>query len=97
MQLSKEHTKHLISLAHSRKPVVRVGQNGLTDNIVTELENALVAHELVKIKLAGSDQAGRKNMIAEFESRCTCQCIQQIGHTATVFRRNTKKPVIIFP
>ncbi len=97
MNLSKDQKKHLVSLAHSRKPVVRVGQNGLTDNIFRELEIALVAHELVKIKLSGGDQEARRAMISQFESRCTCECIQHIGHTATVFRRNKKKPVIILP
>ena len=96
MNLSKEQQKHLVGLAHSRKPVVRVGQNGLSDNIFKELEIALNAHELVKVKIAG-DKATRDDSIAKFTERCQCECIQKIGHTVTLFRRNVKKPVIVLP
>ena len=50
MTLTKLQHKHLITLTHDLKPVIMVGQNGITDNILKELEIALDFHELVKIK-----------------------------------------------
>ena len=82
------------SLAHALKPVVRLGQHGLTDAVIKELDGALAHHELVKVKLSVSDKESRD---AQVESLCRsvkAECVQQIGHTATLFRRNLKKPVI---
>ena len=97
MQLNKDQRKHLVSLAHSRKPIVRVGQKGLTDNVVTELKAALKAHELVKTRLAGQDRDARTTMIEQLCELCQCECIQSIGQSATFFKRNTRKPVIVLP
>ncbi|VAW69716.1 hypothetical protein MNBD_GAMMA09-69 [hydrothermal vent metagenome] len=59
MPLLKKHLKYLISLTHNLKPVIMVGQNGITENILKELEIALDFHELVKIKIAGEEAAGK--------------------------------------
>ena len=92
--LDKGDRRFLRSLAHALKPVVRLGQHGLTEAVLKELDGALSHHELVKIKLSVSDKESRT---AEVESICRsmkAECVQQIGHTATLFRRNLKKPVI---
>ncbi len=97
VKLSKTQRKHLSTLSHSRKPIVRVGQKGLSENIIQELENALNVHELVKVKITTADRDARHEMIETFQQRCDCECIQKIGHTATLFRRNNKQPVIVLP
>ena len=77
-------------------PVVRIGQKGITDSIITELEIAIAHHELIKIKVAG-DRDERKKMIAELADKSNSHVIQQIGQVAVLFRRNHEKPVIEFP
>ncbi len=92
--LDKATIKYLRSLAHALKPVVRLGQHGLTDAVTKELDGALSHHELVKVKLSESEREAR---LAQLEAICASVnaiCVQQIGHTATLFRRNEKKPVI---
>jgi len=54
--LNKQQLKTLRSMAHALKPVVRLGQNGLTDAVMRELDLALDHHELVKVKITGSDR-----------------------------------------
>ena len=97
MELSREQKKHLVSLAHSRKPVVRVGQKGVSENVVKELDGALTAHELVKVKISIGDRDERATIIDAFARECDCECVQAIGQTASFFRRNPKRPVIILP
>lgn len=77
--------------------MVRVGQRGLTDAVVAELEHALEAHELVKIRLAGADRATRTAWVAELCARTGAQAVQQIGATASLFRRNPERPRITLP
>ncbi|NND90774.1 MAG: ribosome assembly RNA-binding protein YhbY [Granulosicoccus sp.] len=92
--LDKTTIKYLRSLAHALKPVVRLGQNGLTEAVIQELDGALDHHELVKIKLSESAKTARQNQLNALCDAVDAISVQQIGHTATLFRRNAKKPVI---
>jgi RNA-binding protein len=95
--LSSRQIRFLRARAHHCHPLVRIGQNGLTDAVVDELDRALTAHELVKIRVAGADRDARAAWIGEMCARTDAQSVQRIGHTATLFRRNPDKPVIELP
>lgn len=92
--LDKAGRRYLRSLAHALKPVVRLGQQGLTDAVSKELDGALTHHELVKVKLSVGDKQAKLDQLDALCKSVKAECIQQIGHTATLFRRNVKKPVI---
>ena len=92
--LDKAGRRYLRSLAHALKPVVRLGQNGLTPAVSKELDGALQHHELVKVKLSVSDKEAKMTQLDALCASVKAECIQQIGHTATLFRRNTTNPVI---
>ena len=96
MTLTKQQTKTLLSLVHNLKPVISIGQNGLTKNVLNELEIALDHHELVKIKIAGEDRDARQAMIQQLIDETNGEKVQAIGKTVTLFRRNSKKPKIQF-
>ncbi|MFK7889725.1 MAG: YhbY family RNA-binding protein [Granulosicoccus sp.] len=92
--LSKSNMRQLRSLAHALKPIVRLGQKGLSEAVSKELDSALTHHELVKVKLSVSDKQARLQQLQSLCASVDAACVQQIGHTATLFRRNHKKPVI---
>ncbi len=94
MTLTKNQQRHLKSLAHHLKPVVMVGQHGLTENVLTEIGIALDVHELIKVRVSGADRDDRKGMLETICSQCQAELIQSIGHVAVLFRRNRKKPKI---
>ena len=93
-ELDKATIKYLRSLAHALKPVVRMGQHGLTEAVARELDGALSHHELVKVKLSASDKDARLAQLNKLCESVNAISVQQIGHTATLYRRNNKKPVI---
>ncbi len=97
MALSKPQIKHLVSLTHNLKPVIMIGQNGLTENILKELEIALDHHELVKIKIAGENKESIQQTIDQLIKKSAADRIKAIGKTLTLFRRNQKNPKIDFP
>ena len=74
-----------------------MGQKGLTEEVLSELEIALNHHELVKIKLGTDDKEQRKSLMDEICEKSTSEKIQSIGKTVSVFRQNTKNPVIELP
>jgi RNA-binding protein len=97
MSLTKNQVKFLRGLCHSLKPVIMIGQKGLTNEVLDELEIALNHHELVKIKIASDDREARKEMIKNICEQSLSQSVQIIGKTVSVYRRNEKDPVITLP
>ncbi len=83
--------KSLKTQAHALKPVVWLGQQGLTDAVMAEVEVALSAHELIKIKIPGQDREARKAAVADIAARSKAELIQIVGHVATLYR---KRPLV---
>jgi RNA-binding protein len=96
MSLTPAQKRHLRGLGHHLKPVVMIGQHGLRDSVIGEIEIALDAHELVKIKIA-ADRDTRDLIAAEIAARTGAETIHRIGQMQIVFRRNEKAPKIALP
>lgn len=75
--------------AHHLKPVVMIGNKGLTDNVIAELEVALNAHELIKVKIA-AERMDRKQIALAIAEKTTALLIQEIGQTAVYYRKAEK-------
>ena len=81
--------KYLKGLAHGLKPVVFIGQGGLTEPVVQNADAALKKHELIKVKFIAFKEKNQKNdIIAAIGQRTAAQLVGQIGHTAIFFRAN---------
>jgi len=89
--LSPTFKKSLIIKAQNLSPVVRLGIKGLTPNVHEEIEAALEAHELVKIKISGSTPEIRSNLYDELSKQHGAVQIQKIGHVIVLYRKNKKK------
>ncbi|NNC24485.1 YhbY family RNA-binding protein [Salinisphaera sp. USBA-960] len=74
--------------AHHLKPLVRAGAAGMSDAVVAELDATLSAHELVKIRVDAPDRATRRTLVDDACARVDAECVQRIGHTATLYRPN---------
>ena len=93
MTLSNKQKQFLKGLAHSRKPVVLLGSNGLTEGVVVEISNALDIHELIKVKVPTEDRE-TKNLIFEAIVRETGAIkLQTIGHIIVLFRQTDDKKI----
>jgi RNA-binding protein len=96
MSLTNRQLRYLRGLTHHLKPVVIVGDKGLSENVMTEIESALDHHELVKIKLRG-DREARSAWADEIARSTGAEPVHSIGQVASFFRRNRKKPVVELP
>lgn len=93
MPLTTQQIRYLRGLTHSLRPVVMVADNGLNENVMTEIESALQHHELVKIKLR-ADRDTRTVWINKICQQCSAEKVHVMGQVACFFRRNKKKPII---
>lgn len=96
MALTDKQRKHLRALAHHRKVIVIVGQNGLSENVIGEVDNALARHELVKVRVNAGDREERQSMIETIAEQTHSEVVQTIGHIG-VFYRPADKPAIQLP
>jgi len=96
MTLNSKQKRFLRALAHKLKPVVIVGNAGLTPTVLDEIDNSIEHHELIKIRINASDRTARQKMIDEISKHTYSQPIISIGHIAA-FYRASQQPAIKLP
>jgi len=97
MSLAPSQKRYLRGLAHALKPVIMLGNKGLTGSLITEFSQALEHHELIKVKLAGDDRDTRAVQVAELAKAGNAELVQTIGKVACFYRRNDEAPKIALP
>ncbi|WP_227370422.1 ribosome assembly RNA-binding protein YhbY [Halomonas sp. M20] len=88
MSLSQAQKKAMRSIGHHLHPVVTVAENGLTENVMAEIERALADHELIKIKLAQGEREMRQQLIDTITRQTQAEIVQTIGKMALFYRTN---------
>jgi len=88
-ELKPSQRRELRARAHHLDPVVSIAGNGLTATVLKEIEVALKAHELIKIRVYGDDREVRMGHLLEICSRLDCAPVQNIGKLLVVFKPDT--------
>jgi putative YhbY family RNA-binding protein len=84
--LTPRERTHLKARAHALEPVVKVGQGGLTDAVIAEIDRALTAHELIKVRAGGSDRASRSALLDTITTRTDATPVQSVGKVLVLWR-----------
>jgi len=79
--------KKLKASGHHLKPVVIIGAQGLSKNVNNEIDAALEAHELIKIRINAPDDETRQDMINTILETHDATLVNQLGHVAVVYRK----------
>ena len=95
--LNKEQKKFLRSLAHNLNTIIWIGQKGLTENVMVEINNALDHHELVKMKIRVGERSLRDQTVEKICKATASEPVQKTGNTIVLFRRNLEQPKINLP
>lgn len=88
MPLNPKQRQLLKAQAHKLKPVILIGNNGLTDAVQKEIHRALNDHELIKIRIQTNDRDLRKALFAEICEGQEAELVQSIGSIGVVYRKN---------
>lgn len=97
MKLSDSQNKHLRGLGHTLKPVIIVGDAGLSDSLLEEFNSAVEHHELIKVRVRTGDRSIRDAVIDGLCEAGSAHLVTRIGNVALVYRRNEEKPRIRLP
>lgn len=97
MHLSEKQKKHLRRHAHPLHPLVMVGNAGLTDGVVNELDRALDDHELVKVSARIGEREARNAALEELARRTSAELVQRVGQIGVFYRRGRRLAKILLP
>jgi RNA-binding protein len=97
VKLTERQRRHLRGLAHPLKPVVQIGNAGLTDAVAAEAARALHDHELIKVRFAGADREARDAGLESLAARTGSVLVTRIGHVAVLYRPRPDLPRIVLP
>ena len=84
--LTTRERAHLKARAHALEPVVHIGNSGVTDPVVAEVDRALTAHELIKVKIGGDDRAARMAIGEELAARTGAAAVHRVGKVLIMWR-----------
>ncbi|MCB5186906.1 ribosome assembly RNA-binding protein YhbY [Methylobacillus caricis] len=94
--MNSKQISFLRGLGHNLHPVVVIGNNGLTEQVLKEIEVSLKSHELIKIKVFGDDRAARVQILEEICEKTGAAAIHHIGKQLVIYRQ-AEEPKIVIP
>lgn len=88
--MTKKTIKELASQVHNLKPIVMIGNKGLTEAVQAEINEALEHHELIKIRISGGDKDYREDIIQKVCTEQKAILVKKIGHIFAIYREKTE-------
>ncbi len=89
-ELTIKQKKFLKGLAHSLSPVVKIGKEGITRRVIETIENELLYHELIKVKIGNNSDVEKTRAAQLVPERTASSLVQLIGKTIILYKANRK-------
>lgn len=95
--MTGKQKRYLRSLAHSLKPVVQIGKQGLSRETLIQIEKQLDDHELIKVRVLEASPQDHRECNQALEKNKSFEVVQLIGKTLVLYRPRPEKPTIQIP
>jgi putative YhbY family RNA-binding protein len=92
LKLSARERAHLKGRAHALEPVVHIGAAGVTDAVIKEIDRALTAHELIKIRAGAQERDERGEVLETICARTGAASVQTVGKVMVLWRPRPDEP-----
>jgi putative YhbY family RNA-binding protein len=86
IELTARQRSQLKACAHAIEPTVTIGQGGASDAVVREIERALTAHELIKVRAPAGDREERRRLLQDILEKTGAAAVQQVGRIFVLWR-----------
>jgi RNA-binding protein len=97
MALSGKQRRFLRAEAHALEPVVSVGKDGITHNLVAAVNEALLTHELIKVRVLENAPMERKEVAEQLPGEAKAEFVGLIGRILILYKRHPHKPKLVLP
>lgn len=95
--ITSKQRAYLRGLANTMAPIFQVGKNGIEETFLKQVEEALEARELIKIKVLENSYLSAREASNEICEAIGCEGVQAIGSKIVLYKKSSKKPVIELP
>ena len=95
--ITSKQRAYLRSIAQNLQPIFQIGKNGVNDNQIEQLKNALEAREIIKITMLDSTPADKHSIADEIAEKTGSEIVQVIGKKLTIYKRSKENPQIELP
>lgn len=95
--ITSKQRRYLKGLVHELEPLVYIGKNDLTENVLKEIDSLLEARELVKVKIQESSMLEPKETANQVAEKLKAEFVQAIGRKFILYRRSKENPQIVLP
>ncbi len=95
--LTSKQRAYLRSMAMNEDTIIIIGKGGITENVVTQVRDALKARELVKGKVLENSLLSAREACEALAEECKAQQVQSIGSKFVLYKRNETDPKIELP
>lgn len=95
--LTSKQRSYLRGLSNTLNAIFHVGKEGITDNFVMQVRDALEARELVKINVLENSPLDAREACTEICDRIGSDPVQVIGKRFTIYKASSEKPFIVLP
>jgi RNA-binding protein len=95
--LTSKQRAYLRGLANDIDTILQVGKDGVNDSFITQINDALEARELIKIRVLNNAPTDVEEVAAILEEACNAETVQKIGNKLVLYRVSKQHPSIILP
>jgi RNA-binding protein len=97
MELTGKQRRALRAMAHHLKPVVLVGNGGLSASVVEKVKTELENHELIKVRISQDAPVSVRAAAVDLNEHTTAHVVQTIGRMVVLYMARKKQPTIVLP
>ena len=94
MKLTSKKRAYLRKAAHDMTPLVRVGKDGFSENIVNSILDAIEKRELIKVKILQNAEVDKRELATELAEKSGCEVVGITGRIITLYKENKDHPVV---
>ncbi|RKD32485.1 ribosome assembly RNA-binding protein YhbY [Thermohalobacter berrensis] len=95
--LTGKQRSYLKSLAHNIDPILQIGKNGISENLVKQIDDALEAREIIKVKILNNSFLDTKETANKLAKLTKSEFVQSIGNKFVLYRESKDKKKIELP
>lgn len=86
LDISSQERSALRAAAHPLRPVVLIGDRGLSESVLKEIDRNLSAHHLIKVRVGGEERDARETMLEAICESLSCAPVHHLGKTLIIYR-----------
>lgn len=95
--LTGKQRAYLKSMANTMEPLFQIGKNGVSENFIKQVDEALEAREIIKINVLNNSLLDSKEVARELSEKTEAELVQSIGNKFVLYKESKENKNIELP